>query len=42
MVSGSRAVAHGYLTFGDIEGKLDILRVEVRSAGAGGGTAWPG
>jgi hypothetical protein len=28
---GSRMAPRGYLTFGDIEGKLDVLRVECTS-----------
>ena len=29
-------MARGYLTFGDIEGKLDVLRVECAKCGRGG------
>jgi hypothetical protein len=31
-----------YLAFGDIEGKLEVLRIECTKCGRGGITAWPG
>jgi hypothetical protein len=35
-------MARGYPTFGDIEGRLDVLHVECTKCGRGGVTAWPG